>query len=203
MNNIKLVVGDLSTWSIRAWISLKLAEVEFSEVVMPLGNPKYKGQLSELSDSKLVPVLVRGSARIHDSMAIAEYVNELADGKLYLRDQLDRAACRSLCAELHSGFTNIRTLCPYSINGGEVISSGGVLEPYLNRLKQIWSKASGQFYYKDASLFDAYYAIMAHRLAGYDIYFEGAAGDYQRNVLSWGLFAESLQRAKHWSTINS
>lgn len=198
MSEIKLVVGDLSTWSMRTWMCLKLANVEFTEIVVPLGKAGCEELLTKYSDSKLVPVLVHNDNRIHDSLAIAEFLNELSHGKLYPKNQIDRAHCRSLCAELHSGFIQIRTLCPYSFDGGRLTSNLGDLKPELDRLESIWSRARGVFYFDEPSIFDAYYDVMAHRLAGYGVNFEGFAGEYQRNAISWYLFAESLARARNW-----
>jgi glutathione S-transferase len=198
MANVRLIVGDVSTWSMRAWMSLKLAKVDFDELVIPLGKLEHKQFLTENSDSLLVPVLISNKNKIHDSMAIAEFVNEMSNGLLFPNDQYERAECRSLCAELHSGFVKIRTLCPYSIEGGQLSQDTQQLEPELTRLKAIWSAANGQFFYKEPSLFDAYYVVMAHRLAGYGIIFDGDAGEYQENIITWDLFDQSLKQAKKW-----
>ena len=56
MANVRLIVGDVSTWSMRAWMSLKLAKVDFDELVIPLGQSEHKQFLAENSDSLLVPV---------------------------------------------------------------------------------------------------------------------------------------------------
>ncbi|MGH1469962.1 MAG: glutathione S-transferase N-terminal domain-containing protein [Cellvibrionaceae bacterium] len=196
--NINLVIGDGSTWSMRAWMSLNLAGIDFEEIVIPLSGDDYKAALSKHSDTMLVPVLRANNIKIHDSLAIAEFANELSDGALYPKDLNARSVCRSLCAELHSGFPLIRNNCPYYLDGKKTYTSTVELEKEINRIKEIWSKAEGQFYFGAPSLADVFYSVMAHRLFNYDVQLSVDARQYQNNLLEWDLFKSVLEQAKAW-----
>ncbi|MGI1678249.1 MAG: glutathione S-transferase N-terminal domain-containing protein [Cellvibrionaceae bacterium] len=202
IGNISLVVGVGSTWSMRAWMSLNLAGINFEEIVIPLGGNDYKTVLSKHSDTMLVPVLRASNIKIHDSLAIAEFANELSDGALYPEDLSARAVCRSLCAELHSGFTLIRNNCPYYLDGKKTYSSTAELEKEVSRIEEIWSKAEGEFYFGTPSLADVFYSVMAHRLFNYDIQLGEDAKQYQNSLLEWDLFKSALEQAKVWPSIS-
>lgn len=194
-----LIVGELSTWSMRAWLCLRMANISFNEVIIPLGSPGYRELLAEHSDSLLVPVLNTGEFKIHDSLAIAEYCNELSGGLLLPPDQKQRAQCRSLVSELHSGFQCIRSTLPFSWTAAPVYAVAEELRRDLQRLESIWGRANGAFYYRRPSLADAFYAVMACRLDSYGIRFDAAAGDYQQSLQEWPLFDEAIQRARQWA----
>lgn len=193
---MNLLVGEGSTWSIRAWMALSLVDIEFDETVVSLSRDNYKDILRKYSESMLVPVLSDGELKIHDSFAIAEYANEISSGKLYPLDKNKRALCKSLCAELHSGFISIRTQCPYYFEKQVLGSTSKELELEITRLDNIFSAAEGNFYFGVPSLVDVFYSVMAHRLANYEIALSDKAESYQKNLLSWDLFQKALSHAK-------
>lgn len=198
---IRLICGTESTWSLRAWMCAHLVGVPFEEQVIPLGTPGYKAELLKHSDTGLVPVLDTGRVRIHDSLAICEYLNELAEGTLLPADGDDRAYARSLCAELHSGFPVLRTECPFASNGKGKVVKTPEIEKELERLEAIFAGAQLPFMYDRAGMVDAFYAIMAYRLARYDIVLSGRAGDYQRSLLDWDLLKAAVARAIGWRSV--
>jgi len=73
-----LVIGNknYSSWSLRAWLVLRKAGVEFRERWLPLDTPVFEQEIGQLSPNHKVPVLWHGEQCIWDSLAIAEYVNE-------------------------------------------------------------------------------------------------------------------------------
>ena len=85
---LTLVIGDknLSSWSLRPWILLKHVARHFDEVRLPLDTPRFHEQIGQYSPSGRVPVLLDGTTRIWDSLAICEYVNELDGGKAWPDD---------------------------------------------------------------------------------------------------------------------
>lgn len=196
---MELIVGDFSTWSMRAWLCLRMADISFSEVIVPLDRPDSRQLLVRYSDSGLVPVLNTGEFKVHDSLAIAEYCNEIAGGNLLPRDVRQRAECRSLVCELHAGFSRIRTTMPFAWNPAPVATLPVEAERECQRLDSIWGKARGPFYYEQPSMADAFYAVMACRLSNYGIRFGGAAGEYQTRLQEWPLFVELLKRARLWT----
>src|SRR5215831_16914969 len=107
-----LILGtkNLSSWSLRAWLTLKKLGIAFEELELPLDTPEYYRRIEDYSPTKRVPALVDGALRIWDSLAICEYANELSGGKGWPVDSHERAHARSISAEMHSGFAALRTV---------------------------------------------------------------------------------------------
>ena len=144
-----------------------------------------------------MPWLDDGELRIHDSLAIAEYIHECCPERhLYPVDKAERALARSLCAELHAGFRQIRTLLPFFLGAPTQSEPPVEVIDELARLQTLWSQARGPFYFDEASILDAFYAVMAYRLASYGISLPGQAGAYQQALLAWPLWQETLLRAR-------
>ena len=198
MKEVELIVGKYSTWSIRVFTCMRMLGLSPKLTIIDLDNEDDRAKLSVLSDTKLVPVLISGELKIHDSLAITEYLNEMGSTSLYPDNINNRAMARSLCSELHSGFVNLRTECPFTFNTSVTPEITEVMAAELERLKCIWSKANNPFMYSSSSAVDAYYAVIAFRLAIYGIKFEGIAGDYQDSLLSWEIFSGVIEAAKGW-----
>src|SRR5215831_18003732 len=107
-----LILGtkNLSSWSLRAWLTLKKLGIAFEELELPLDTPEYYRRIEEFSPTRRVPALVDGALKIWDSLAICEYANELSGGKGWPADARERARARAISAEMHSGFTALRSL---------------------------------------------------------------------------------------------
>jgi glutathione S-transferase len=101
---------NASSWAMRAWLALRLANVRFEERVVDIRRPQRFLELAELarfSPSATVPALVIDEAVIFDSLAIMEYACDCADGALLPRDPVLRAEARSLLAWQHAGLSAI------------------------------------------------------------------------------------------------
>src|SRR5262245_24923767 len=110
-----LVIGNknYSSWSLRPWLLLRQAGVDFEELRLPLDTPEFAARIAVHSPSRRVPVLRDGDLRVWDSLAICEYANERwLDGRGWPADPGARAVARSAAAEMHSGFTALRTRLP-------------------------------------------------------------------------------------------
>ncbi|MGL4892271.1 MAG: glutathione S-transferase, partial [Aeromonas veronii] len=116
--------------------------------------------------------------------------------QLYPVSLAERALARSLCAELHAGFRQIRSLLPFFLGAPTRIDPPVEAVGELARLQEIWSQARGPFYFGEAGIVDAFYAVMAYRLASYGILLPGQAGVYQQALLSWPLWQETLLKAR-------
>ncbi|MGY3943292.1 glutathione S-transferase [Aeromonas tecta] len=197
MGSLVLTVGTGSTWAMRAALVLGLSGLEWQEQVFDLEDTKALARLKRLAPAGLVPWLDDGELRIHDSLAIAEYLHELCpERRLYPVARAERALARSLCAELHSGFGQIRSRLPFFL--GAPTRSEPPVETIaeLARLQTLWAQARGPFYFDEAGIIDAFYAVMAYRLASYGIALPGQAGAYQQALLAWPLWQETLVRAR-------
>ena len=115
---LKIVVGNkkYSSWSLRGWLALRLANVPYEEIVVPLDMPDTAQQIRKYSPSGRVPALIDGEITVWDSLAIAEYLHEKCpDKRLWPRDAAQRARARSVAAEMHAGFANLRNDCSIKI----------------------------------------------------------------------------------------
>ena len=118
MADFTIYIGNknYSSWSLRGWLLCKMAGLEFTEEVVPADDPANRAELLLLSPSILVPCLTHDGIRIWDTLAIAEYLNEVnPKAGLLPRDRAARARCRSVCGEMHSGFGNLRSALPMNL----------------------------------------------------------------------------------------
>jgi glutathione S-transferase len=176
-NSVKLVIGDknLSSWSMRPWLVLKASGIPFKEAQVLLDRPDTVKKLKRVSPSQRVPVLFHNGLKIWDSLAICEYINELApDKKLWPQDLKRRAVARSFVAEIHSGFSGLRGQLSMDITLRTKIKH---LSPQtvadINRIVQIWSdslkKSKGPFLFGEFGVVDAFYAPVVFRFQSYGI----------------------------------
>src|SRR5262245_17287101 len=107
---------NYSSWSLRGWLLCRMAGLEFSEKRMPSDDPSTRAELLLLSPSFLVPCLTHNGVSVWDTLAIAEYLNELRpDAGLMPADRGARARCRAVSGEMHSGFINLRSALPMNL----------------------------------------------------------------------------------------
>ena len=194
-----LIVGTDSTWSLRAWMCMTLAKLPFEQKVIDLASDSYKEVLHPHSPTGKVPVLQHDKLRVHDSLAIAEYANELGHGALYPNEASDRALARSLCAELHAGFGALRSRCPFTLQAVEPAEITEELKREIERLTAVFAAAQRPFMFEQPGAVDAFYAILAYRLNHYGILLSDEAGQYQRSLLDWPLLQQAIRQAGHWA----
>ena len=104
---------NYGSWSLRGWLLCKLSGIEFEEVPVSSDDPSTRAELLLLSPSFLVPCLAHDGIKIWDTLAIAEYLNELKPGAgLVPAERAARARCRAVSGEMHSGFSNLRSALP-------------------------------------------------------------------------------------------
>ena len=107
---------NYSSWSLRGWLICKMAGLAFDEKVMPIDDPSTRAELLLLSPSFLVPCLTHDGIKVWDTLAIAEYVNEVEpQAGLFPADRAARSHCRSVSGEMHSGFANLRSALPMNL----------------------------------------------------------------------------------------
>ena len=109
---------NYSSWSLRGWLLTKFSGLEFDEIVTAPDDASARAEILLLSSSILVPCLRHDGATVWDTLAIAEYLNEvMPDAGLLPADRVLRAHCRSICGEIHSGFTTLRASLPVNLKG--------------------------------------------------------------------------------------
>lgn len=201
---MQLTVGTDSTWSLRAWICSQIAQIDVEINVIDLNQADYKTTILTYSKAGLVPVLSSDTLLIHDSLAIAEYLNEMSGGLLYPQSQTQRALARSLCAELHSGFMSLRTQCPFTLSSAEPLHTfSNSINSELARIETIFESAQLPFMFDSAGIVDAFYCILAFRLKTYGIHLKGKAGLYQESLLHWSKMQEAITLAHSWHQVSA
>ena len=173
---------NYSSWSLRPWIAMKVAGIPFDETLLPFAHSDALKQLSERYQIPAqVPVLVvnEGEADelvIWDSLAIMEYLAEtFPDRKLWPEEKGLRSLARSAAAEMHSGFSALRSHFPMNCRVQKQIQPNEEVLANLERLAQIWAhferakKPEGSFMCGHFSIVDAMYAPVMWRVRGYGL----------------------------------
>ena len=175
MTALKLYVGNknYSSWSMRAWVALKAAGVDFDDALIrfdfPAGNPAIKA----ISEAGTVPVLEHDGIRIGESLAIIEYVAELfSDKRLWPTDRKDRALARSYCSEMATGFRPLRNAAPMNLRyPKKKLAVDEDVQANIRRIEQIWHKSvansGGPFLFGEFSAADAFFAPIVARFDSY------------------------------------
>ena len=184
---LTLYIGNknYSSWSMRPWVLLRQAGIPFDEVKVRFDSfdpgSQFKARVAAISPVGKVPVLVDDGFAVWDTLAIAEYLAErFPDRHLWPRDARDRARARSLCAEMHSGFTALRSHCPMNIEaslrdvGQRIWQEQEGVRKDLGRIVEMWTECLlGEF-----SIADAFYAPVCMRIRAYDLPVPGAISAY-------------------------
>jgi len=188
MSDLTLIVGNrnYSSWSLRAWLAMRVAGLAFDEVVIALDRPDTASRIGEYSPAGRVPILRHGDRTIWDSLAICEYVAELApEARLWPENRAARAVARSVSAEMHSGFKDLRGALPMNIRADRPgIPIADDVRADIDRVCRIWrdcrqeSGAGGGFLFGDFTIADAMFAPVASRFRTYHIAVDAVARDY-------------------------
>ena len=178
---LKLYIGNknYSSWSMRPWVLLTQAGIPFEEVMVRFDSfdagSEFKKTLQDATPTGKVPLLVDGDLAVWDTLAIAEYVAEQFPGKqLWPADKAARARARSICAEMHSGFTALRGNCPMNIEA-QLAQTGALIwrdqagvRADVQRLVDMWSALlqhhGGPLLFGDFTVAVAYFAPVCMRL---------------------------------------
>ena len=122
---------NYSSWSLRGWLLTKFSGLPFTEEMVPTDDAAARAEILLLAPSMLVPCLKHDGISVWDTMAISEYLNEVCPtAGLLPKDRAQRARCRSICGEMHSGFSALRSALPMN------------LKNHYRKFK-VWSRAQG------------------------------------------------------------
>ncbi|MFT6591564.1 MAG: glutathione S-transferase [Rhodoferax sp.] len=198
---LKLVIGNknYSSWSMRTWVLLKQANISFEEIMVRFDaftpESSFKKTIKTLTPTGQVPVLLDDDLVIWDTLAIVEYAAEQFPEKhLWPVDKAARARARSICAEMHSGFTHLRSHCPLNIEArlpeiGALIwrDQPGVRED-VARLVDMWrtllDQYGGPLLFGSFTIADAWFAPICARLTSYALPLPTDIGHYVARVLA-------------------
>jgi glutathione S-transferase len=194
---------NYGSWSLRGWLLCKLAGLDFEEEQARSDDPSTRAELLLLSPSFLVPRLTHAGVKVWDTLAIAEYLHELSpEAGLLPATRPERAFCRSVCGEMHSGFSNLRSALPMNIKAhypGFKVWAGARAD--IDRITTIWREcltaSKGAYLFGDRPcMADAMFAPVVTRFVTYDVSLDPACTAYSRNILALPAMQEWIAAAK-------
>jgi glutathione S-transferase len=204
---IKLIIGNknYSSWSLRAWLLLREAGIPFEEHRIALDLPNSVSEIAAFSSAGRVPILKLDDVTVWDTMAIAETIAERWPEKnLWPTDSAERAHARAISAEMHSGFSVLRSCMPMNCRAmGRKVPLPDELGRDIDRIIAIWAEChkkygdKGGWLFGDFSIADAMFAPVVLRFRTYGINLPESAGYYPHRLLEsaamqeWLLAAES------------
>lgn len=182
---LQLVIGNknYSSWSMRPWVLLRQLGIPFQERLLRFDSfapgSQFKTAAATLSPTAKVPLLIEADGfTTWDSLAIVERVAELAPG-VWPSEPQARARARSLAATMHSGFGDLRRLCPMNIDaelssvGRRLLATEPALQADLDRLQALWEPEllahGGPLLFGAFSAADAFFAPVAMRISRYGL----------------------------------
>ncbi len=188
---------NYSSWSLRGWLLCRLAGVAFDEQKVSIDDPDNRAELLLLSPSVLVPRLTHEGASVWDTLAIAEYLNELyPKAAMYPADRVARAHCRSISGEIHSGFANLRSALPMNLRAHhERFRVFAGARPDIERIETIWKECldtyGGPFLFGDKpTVADAMFAPVTRRFLTYGVTMAPSTAAYCATITEWPPMAE-------------
>jgi glutathione S-transferase len=202
----KLIIGNknYSSWSLRPWLLMREAGIDFDEHRILLDVDSTAAEIAAFNAGKTVPILQLDDVTVWDSLAIAETVAERwPEKKLWPDEPMQRAYARSICAEMHAGFQELRERMPMNCRAmGRKVSLPDALTDDIDRVIAIWSDCHNRFSGDSGWLFgrfsvaDAMYAPVVLRLRTYGINLPESAGFYPHRVLESEAMQEWLAAAE-------
>ena len=181
---LQLYIGNknYSSWSMRPWVGMRQLGIAFDEVMVRFDSfgaeSQFKQTMRALSPTANVPLLVHDGLAVWDTLAIAEYLHEqFPQAGIWPSAAADRARARSICAEMHSGFSALRNHCPMNIEaalpeiGARIWAEQEGVRANVERLVQMWSSLlqahGGPMLFGRFTMADAFFAPVCMRLHTY------------------------------------
>jgi len=203
---LKLAIANknYSSWSMRPWVLLTQAGIAFEEIQLKFSDVGKVHGIEPYSPTRQVPVLIVDGEPVWDTLAICEAVAELFPQKnLWPSDARARQMARSICAEMHAGFRNLRDAMPMNIRAshpGKGMSPA--VQRDIDRIVEIWQSCRERFGQGGELLFgqftaaDAFYAPVATRFRTYAVALPPAAQRYADALLDLSAVREWMAQAR-------
>jgi glutathione S-transferase len=206
-----LYIGNrnYSSWSLRPHMALAMAGIAFDEKLIRFGEPAFSRAVRRISKAGLVPILEHNGLKIWDTLGIMEYAAETWPGKnLWPKNKAARAMARSLAAEMHSGFRNLRTDCPMNLRWGPkpypvseaVMKEVARMEQSFFTAQKAFGKG-GPFLFGQFCITDAMFTPLLSRLETYCVPVSARTRAYMKAVLSTAAFKQwkDLALKERWT----
>lgn len=194
---------NYSSWSLRGWLLARFAGLPFEVEVMPADDPAVRAEILLLSSSILVPSLHHDGIDVWDTLAIGEYLNEVRPkAGLLPADVAARARCRSICGEMHSGFTALRSSLPMNLKGHfPAFKVWSRAQADIARVTHLWNDCIGRWggpylFGPTRTMADAMYAPVCTRLRTYDVRVDPVSQAYCDTIFAMPEMAEWIALAR-------
>jgi glutathione S-transferase len=197
---MQLVIGNknYSSWSMRPWVLMRGLGIPFEEIKLSFNvgfGEAFAATVRPYSPAARVPVLLDEGFAVWDSLAIAEYLHDkFPAAGVWPAGLRERARARSVCAEMHSGFSALRSACPMNIEaalpevGARLWAEKEAVRKDVARIESIWGEAlaasGGPFLFGAFGAADAYFAPVALRFRTYALPVSAAARAYGDRLLA-------------------
>ncbi len=189
---------NYSSWSLRGWLMAKFARLPFEEEWIAPDDPVVKAEILLLAPSIKVPCLTHDGIEVWDTLAIGEYLNEIRPkAGLLPADRAARAHCRSICGEMHSGFSAMRGALPMNLKGHfPAFKVWERARKDIDRVVEIWQdcleRYGGPYLFGDKPcVADAMYAPVVTRFVTYDVAIDPKCAAYCETIMA-------LPEMKEW-----
>lgn len=194
---------NYSSWSMRGWLLTRLAGLPFAEQVISQDDSAMRAEILLLAPSMLVPCLTHNSVKVWDTLAIAEYLNEIKpNAGLLPSDMAARAHCRAVCGEMHSGFSAMRAALPMNLRGKyKDFKVWARAQADIERVLEIWQDClatyGGPYLFGDKPcMADAMYAPVVTRFLTYGIKLDATCAAYCKLIMALPDVQEWVSAAK-------
>lgn len=200
MPPLTLVIANktYSSWSLRAWLALKMTGAAFEEIVVPLDQPTTASDIARHSPTGRVPVLKDGALTVWDSLAITEYLAErFPAAGLWPAEPDARAHARAVAAEMHSSFQALRQNMPMNVRAAKP-GRGRTPEVMTDiaRIAALWQDcracygAAGPFLFGPFTAADCFFAPVVTRFTTYGVALDPVCEAYAAAVSAWPALIE-------------
>jgi len=206
---LKLIIGNraYSSWSMRGWLAVKQSGEEFEEYVVPMFDAEWEKRREgdEFAPSLgKVPILWDGETVVWDSLAIIEFLSDrYGSARFWPEDEGARGMARSMAAEMHSGFSNLRRDLPMNVRKSfPPIELSDAVREEIDRILQLWAQARarfggiGSFLFGEWCAADIMYAPVVTRFITYAVPVPSFAAVYMKAVLSHPHVSEWIDKAQ-------
>ena len=199
---LTIISHNYGSWSLRGWLLCQLAGFEVEVSTAAVDDEAARAELLLLSPSYLVPRLDDGDSTAWGAWAIAEHLHETkTPHPVFPAKRIHRAHCRSVCGEVMSGFTNLRTALPMNIRArhpGFTVWAGAQSD--IDRITTIWrdclSRYGGPYLFGSApTAADAIYAPICSRFETYDVPLDDDCAGYRDTMLAHPAMVDWIAQA--------
>jgi glutathione S-transferase len=206
---MKLIIGNraYSSWSMRGWLACKQSGLEFEELVVPMFDEAWEKRREgdEFAPSLgKVPILWDGECVVWDSLAIVEFLaDRVGRDTFWPAEDAARGMARSMAAEMHSGFANLRRDLPMNVRASFASKAlSDEVESEVVRILNLWAQArarfggSGEYLFGDWSAADIMFAPVVTRFVTYAVPVPPFAATYMEAVLHRADVVEWIELAQ-------